>query len=194
MTELPDDLLDSSDFASFKRTQEDWFLGAAGETIRDYCGWHIAPVFVQTGVAAKVGNAGIIMLPSLNVVSVEAVRCNGVAIPESSYVVHTAGWIELAGAGPTGVGGFVSQWLNPTPLRRSQNRWVSVDFTHGFEDIPRAVAEVGFELTGRTLEKPAGVAKSMQAGPNSFQFNEFGMVLSEDQEYRLNAYRVVDVS
>jgi hypothetical protein len=42
----------------------------------------------------------------------------------------------------------------------------------------------------RTLEKPAGVASQVQAGPYKFVFNEFGLVLSEDQKKRLAKYRL----
>lgn len=192
MTELPD-LLAPEDYSRFKAKDESWFLGAAGETIRDYCGWHIAPVLAVTNVVGRIGNAGIIMLPSLNVVSVEALRYEGVAIPESDYEVHASGYIELRRYYHTTGTGYGSLWGNWAPVRGTGNRWVSVDFTHGFETLPKAIAEVGFELTGRTMEKPTGVAKSMSAGPNSFAFNEFGMVLSEDQECRLNPYRVIDV-
>lgn len=193
MTEVPD-LLGAVDFTKFKTKDESWFLGAAGDTIRDYCGWHISPVQATMNVQARIGHAGLVMLPSLNVESVESVRSNGVALPVESYVVHSAGWIELVGWYPTGETGFVPLWASQPPLRANRDRWLTVDFTHGFANLPKTVAEVGFELTARTLEKPAGVAKSLQAGPNSFQFNEFGMVLSDDQKARLTPYCVQDWS
>jgi hypothetical protein len=185
---MTEPLLSPTDFALFKARNENWFLGAAGETVRDYCGWHIYPVEEATDVSARIGNEGIIMLPSLNIVSVEAVRLNGIALPVEDYEVHSAGWLQLVGGVHAGSGLF-----GPQQRVQGHNRYVSVDFTHGFTTMPKAVAEVGFELTGRTLEKPSGVVKSLEAGPHKFVFNEFGAVLSKDQESRLDPYRVVEV-
>lgn len=194
MTDPVPNLLEGTDFTKFKTKDEAWFLGAAGDRVRDYCGWHIYPVLQSLSVTARIGHAGIIMLPSLNIISVEAVRYNGIVVPIETYEVHSAGWLELVGYNHTGQAGFMPLWPSQAAVRPSRNRWVSVDFTHGFENLPKTVAEVGFELTGRTLEKPAGVAKSMSAGPNSFTFNEFGMVLSDDQKERLTPYCVTDWS
>lgn len=196
MTDLPLDvpeLLTPDDFGKFKTKDESWFLGAVGDSIRDECGWHIYPVRPQLNVACEVGNAGIIMLPSLNVVSVEQVVYNGVTLTQNvDFSVHQSGWIELVGYLPAS-GGLGPQRLIQRALRGMRQRWVAVDFTHGFSRMPRPVSEVGFELTARTLEKPAGVAKSLDAGPNRFVFGEFGPVLSDDQRARLAPYSITRV-
>lgn len=189
MSEPLPNLLDPLDFAKFKAKDESWFLGVAGEAIRDWCGWHIYPVVPMINVQAEIGNKGIIMLPSLNVVSVEELRTNdGLVIPEACYNVHASGWIQLGGHYLAGTGGFVAPRGSQGPLR-----WVSVDFTHGFEQMPKAVAEVGFELTGKTMEKPAGVVSDLTSGPYRFKFNEFGAGLTEGQAARLAAYTIEGV-
>lgn len=198
MTEpLPDDdmpdLLESSDFQRFKSKDESWFLGAAGETIRGYCGWHIYPVLTDDVHVGRIGGSGIVMLPTLNLVSVQSVSIGNVELPPESYSVHSAGYIHLGGHTPTGVGGFVAPGPVLDPLRGIHNRYATVVFTHGLAKMPKVVAEVGFELTARTLEKPAGVAKSLDSGPYRFQFNEFGAVLSDDQRHRLDPYCIVEV-
>lgn len=182
MTDLTPDLLDSGDFKLFQEKRPSWFLSAAGETIRDYCGWHIAPVISVTGVQAKIGNKGIIMLPTLNLVSIERLSWCGNDMEVGSYTVHTEGWVEQA------VPHFNSRWH-----RGMRNGWVTVDFTHGFETVPKPVAEVGYELTGRVLEKPSGVVKHMTRGPTDIDFLEFGAVLSDDQKARLGPYTIVKV-
>ena len=190
---LPD-LLDPNEFARFKAKDEAWFLGVAGDTIRDYCGWHISPQVSMTNVQAEIGNRGIVMLQTLNVVSVEDVRWEGMSLTQDvDYVVHDSGWIELAGYYLAGTGGYVVPSGNWAPLRQCQTRWVEVDYTHGYDVMPRAVSEVGFELAGKTMEKPAGVVSDLTSGPYRFKFHEFGSVLSEGQCHRLAPYCITRV-
>lgn len=183
----PPNLLSATDFAKFRAKDQDWFLGAAGEVIRDYCEWHIYPVQADTDVSCKTGAKGIIMLPSLNVKSVETVRFRGITLSSDEYTVHDSGWLEWH---------RFRCWANPVPMSHPthapQHLWVSVDFTHGYDTLPKAVAEVGYELTARTMEKPAGVVNRMQRGYVNMSFNEFGAVLSRDQKNRLGPYCVMD--
>lgn len=172
-----DPLLGSTDYTRFVAKDQDWFLGAAGETIRGYCGWHIFPVVADTDVRVRIGAAGIVMLPTLNLVSVEAIRYGGTSLVTVDYETHDSGWIQLLGF----------NW------RRLRNAYVTVDFTHGYEALPKAVAEVGFELAGRTIEKPTGVVKHMTRGPIDMDFNDFGAILSDDQKGRLAPYTVTRV-
>lgn len=171
-------LLEPNEFNKFKDKDEAYFLSAAGETIREYCGWHIYPVMSFTDVPCEIGRAGIVMLESLNVMSVENVSLQGTALAVEDYEVHPSGWLQISRSCGS-IRGYSGSL---------QNRWLLVDFTHGLPDLPKVVAEVAYELTARTLEKPAGVAKSMSAGPNAFTFNEFGAVLSDDQKNRLAPY------
>lgn len=172
-----DPLLNAADFRQFRSKSQSWFLGAVGETIRDYCGWHLAPIISETNVEAKIGNMGIIMLPTLNLVSVEELRLNGVALSTDVYGMSDAGYLTYHG--------FAG--------RRAYGCTVRVDITHGYEELPKAVAEVGYELTARAMEKPAGILKAMTRGPTQMEFNEFGVVLSLDQKTRLGPYRVTRV-
>lgn len=174
---MTDPLLDPTDYASFKAKSEAWFLGAAGETIRDHCGWHIAPIVSETEVQARIGGNGIILLPTMKLVSVDLLIINGAVLPGDAYEVFSAGFIVYRG--------FAG--------RRARGHTVSVSFTHGYEEVPKAVAEVGFELTGRTIEHPAGVLKHMTRGPTDLDFLEFGAVLSDDQKARLGPYTIVRV-
>lgn len=183
------ELLDPNDFAKFKSKDESWFLGAVGDGIRDYCGWHIAPVISDTNVQARIGAEGIVMLPTLNIVSVEQVVLDGITLTENTdYTVHSAGYLVLAGHSLCGTGVYAR-------LRGSQRaiRPITVDMTHGFTDIPRPVSEVGFEVASRTMEKPAGVVTDLTSGPYRFKFGEFGSVLSDEQRSRLGPYCIEQV-
>lgn len=173
-----DPLLSPSDFALFQAKDPAWFLGAVGETIRDYCGWHIYPVISATGYHARIGNKGIIMLPTLNLVSVEQIVFDSpYVLSPSMFQVHSEGFVQYVA--PLG--------------RRGRNTEVVVDFTHGYEELPKPVAEVGFELTATVLEKPAGVVTDLTRGPTRMSFKELGAVLSDDQKARLGPYTLTRV-
>jgi len=175
MTSVNDPLLGATDFAQFNAKADAWFLGAAGEQIRDYCGWHIFPQVAQTDVIARIGNAGIIMLPTLNLVSVQELRIRGQVVAEGvEYWASSAGYITLT-------------------TQRLGGSLVSVDMTHGYEALPKAVAEVGFELASRTMEQPSGIVTDITRGPTRMKFGELGSVLSDDQKGRLGPYRVRNV-
>lgn len=178
MSNVPD-LLSPTDFQRFKNKDESWFLGQAGEAIRDYCGWHIAPVVSVTNVHSKIGEHGIIMLPTLNVVSVERVEVNGVELTEGiDFRVNQSGWL------------YIRQYhCWPTAFGR-KGADVVVDMTHGFDEIPKAVAEVGFELAARTVERPSGVVTDLTSGPYRFKFGELGAVISDEMKSRLGPYRI----
>lgn len=195
-------LLNDDDFADFNSLDQNWFLAAAGETIRNYVGWHIAPSLTQTQLCDLTGD-GTILLPSMYVTDVTSVTPpwpGASAISSGSYVVHQGGWISFKpytyGFAPTPA----SADLWPIDTTRlfdaypKHNRRLSVTFTHGYTTLPYPVAEVAYELAMRVMEKPAGVATEVNAGPYHYVFQEFGIVLSEDQKNRLNHYALPSIS
>lgn len=171
-------LLVPEDLAKFQAKNPEWFLDAVAETITDHTGWHVAPNLPFLNVESKIGNAGIIMLPSLYVTTVQELRIDGTVIDASCYSIHQAGWLRL------------HRQIGWYPKR---NCVVSVDFTHGHTATPKAVAEVGYELTATVLEKASGVVTDMTRGPTQMSFKEFGVVLSPDQKYRLGPYTLARV-
>jgi hypothetical protein len=194
--EAPPDLLDPNGFAKFKAKDEEWFLGVAGDAVRAECGWHIYPVLSDTNVEAEIGAAGIIMLPSLNIVSVERLTWNGTNLVENQdFIVHSAGWLELVGYHLSSGPRFVGQRGNQRPAIPSQILGVTVDFTHGYETLPRVVAEVGYEIAAGAIERPSGAVDDLTAGPYRFKFRDgaVGATLSEDQCNRLGPYSIVRV-
>lgn len=172
---MTNDLLASGDFAKFQSKDQEWFLDAVASTITDHCGWHVSPILSPTNVKARIGNKGIIMLPTLNIVSVERLSWRDNDIPADCYEVHPEGWIQQIA--PIGFGS-----------RNHRNPYVTVDFTHGYDEVPQAIAEVGYELTATVLEKASGVVTDMTRGPTMMKFKEFGVVLSQDQKDRLGPH------
>jgi hypothetical protein len=184
-------LLSSDDLASFQQSDPNWFLAAAGETIRTFCQWHIAPNITVTE-RVPIQPEGTIMLPSLHVTGVDSVAINGLELDPTSYQWHQAGYIHQ-------IQQAFFQWPlwplesdqpfreYPCPLAR----YADVTYTHGFVDLPMAVRVVGMELANRAMELPSGVATQISSGPYSINLGALGVVLSADQRNRLGPYTLV---
>ena len=184
-------LLSSDDLASFQASDPDWFLTAAGETVRAFCQWHIAPSITVTD-HVPVQPEGTIMLPSLHVTDVESVSINGVELDPSSYDWNEAGYIHR-------VRHSYFQWpLWPLQSEHKFREYPSplavhadVTYTHGFSQLPPVVAAVGLELASRAMELPSGVATEITAGPQVISLGPLGIVLTDDQRRRLGPYTLV---
>lgn len=195
-------LLSEEAYAKFATLDVPTFLAHAGERIRDYCGWHIFPELTTAGLFDLAGD-GTIMLPTTHLTGVQCVKPEWPNAPESdrhTYTWDERGWVTFNqykyGFAPTP--SSVSLWPLDTirlfDAYPKHDLRMHVQFTHGYEEIPSVVAEVGYELLMRVLEKPAGVASEVQAGPYRFKFQEFGLVLSPDQKNRLAKYRLPAVT
>jgi hypothetical protein len=195
-------LLSHDDYATFASLDLDYFLNAAAERIRDFCEWHVFPVLTHTKFCDMSGD-GTIMLPSTHVVNVVSITPPWPAadvLNPSTYFVDERGWISFTpyqyGFAPSPA--TANLWPIDTvrlfDAYPKHNKRMLVTFTHGYEKLPATVQEVAFELVMRALEKPAGVASQVQAGPYRYVFGEFGMVLSEDQKNRLTKYRLIGVA
>lgn len=109
----------ASDLAAFKGAPfSPPVIEGAGESIRDECGWHIAPV--KTDTVRLRGGGCVLILPSLHVTDVVSV-----STPDGAVVT---GWDWL----PNGV---VERRV-PFP------RVVIVEFTHGYAKCPAALLGV----------------------------------------------------
>lgn len=154
---------------SLASTEEDQLFQAEA-TVRDYCGWHIAPSREETVTFADpVGSR--LMLPSLYVTAVSSVTVDGVTQDPSTYRIHRNGWIERRGSG--------AQWYGGE---------VSVTFTHGYATPPesvtaavKAVAQNSIATTGGLTRKTVGPFTDVYALP-------------ADLLAGLGAYRIVQVA
>lgn len=185
-------LLNSTDLASFEASDSDFFLAAAGETVRwDICQWHIYPSITETRTVT-VQPDGTIMLPSLYVTDVQSVTLDGLALDPSTYQVYQCGYIRR----------YTQQYFQwPLwPLDSEQRfreypselaRHAVVTFTHGYPTIPVAVNAVALELASRAMEMPSGVATELGAGPNTIKLGPLGIVPTDEQRRRLGPYTLV---
>lgn len=186
-------LLNATDLASFQASDSTWFLTAAGETIRNWCQWHIAPSITVTE-QVPIQPDGTIMLPSLHVTGVTSITLDGLLLDPCAYRWHEAGYIRRYKKD-------YFQWPlwpleaerpfreYPSPLAR----YAEVTYTHGYATLPAQVSAVGLELATRAIQMPAGNAKQLGAGPNSIVFNDngLGLVLTDDQRNRLGPFTLV---
>lgn len=188
----PPQLLSSDDLASFQASDQDWFLNAAGEVIRAFCQWHIAPSITVTD-KVPVNPDGTIMLPSLYVTNVESLTIHGLEIDPTSYYWHQAGYIRRHN------NDSYFQWPlwpleNDRPFREFPSPLAihaDVTYTHGYPELPAVVAAVGLELASRAMELPAGVATQIEAGPQVISLGALGLVLTDEQRRRLGPYTLV---
>ena len=73
------------------------------------------------------------------------------------------------------------------------NPWVTVTFTHGYEECPASVAMVVLELASLARQMPASPAKDIYAGPFRMSLSgKLGASMSKDQQDRLANYRLVE--
>lgn len=191
-------LLNTDDYNSFAELDIDYWLAAAGDRIREYLGWHLWPSLTHTKLCDMTGD-GTILLPTryvTKIVSVTPTWHDAPTIDAGAYDVDHRGWISFKpmayGFAPTPASADL--WPIDTvrlfdPYQK-RNKRMKVTFTHGYDTMPPVVAGVGYELAMRALEKPAGVASQVQAGPYNFKFGEFGLVLSDDQKNRLAHYMI----
>lgn len=187
-------LLSSDDLALFQASDPDWFLNAAGETVRwDICQWHVAPSVTVTK-SVPIQPDGTIMLPSLYVTAVSSITIDGLALDPASYEFETAGYIKRVYNANQ-----YFQWPlwpiqsehkfreYPSPLAKR----AAVTFTHGYPTVPAPVAVVAYELAARAMEMPAGVANQIASGPYTIGLGALGIVPTDDQRRRLGPFTLV---
>lgn len=142
-------------------------VSAAAGQVRDLCGWHVAPVVTET-VTLPRSSSGLYLLPSLRVVSVDAVVVGGVAV--SVFDWATDGRLEL-----------FPVWSG------SRLRGPTVTFTHGFEVCPPGVRQA---VLARATQLGAQRVRSQAqgVGPYSQSITYFDADVASDlAPYRLPA-------
>ena len=122
-------------------------IAAASAVIRNYCGWHVAPVLECT--ASLTANGRMVAIPALMVVSIESVSDGGQELSEGQYEARADGL------------------LRRTCFRSWTRRWegVEVAYEAGFDaDAVPDVAQACINLAEAALAAPAGVASESAGG------------------------------
>lgn len=150
-------------------------LDGVSQAIRDYCGWHVAPILSCNYIGNGTGRT--MVLPATDVRSVEAVALEGEDLDATAYE-----WIQ------TGL-----LWLK---FRRFPDAWRSVDvtFTAGNDSVG-ALAMAAAQIAANALAGTAGVREE-HAGAVGITYNQTasgvsgGVRLLESDLALLTPYRI----
>lgn len=165
-----DPLASAEELASYlqndlDRATADLLLAGASAMIRDECGW---PISLQEGATLVADSTGsrLLLLPTLNLLTVAEVRVDGVALDTDQYTWSATGAV-YRGAG----------W--PAKFRS-----VEVDCDHGYDPSPDSVKLVALEVASRGYANPERVA-SRGVGGVSVSFNLDPVDLARLDPFRL---------
>ena len=124
---------------------------AATQAIRDYCGWHVAPVIDATLTLDGTGT-DTVLLPSRRVVDVTEVKVGGVAQDADRF-----------------------EWSADGLLRRRHGCWpdryriLTVGLEHGF-DHDTVLSTVVASIVARIRMDPSGMLAAQSAGTQRVSF------------------------
>lgn len=131
----------AADLAAFKGAPfSPAVIEGAAESIRDDCGWHIAPLITST--VRMRGGGRVLILPTLRLTEVISIKSTGGDV--------VAGWDWLPNGVIERLGGFP--------------RFVEVDFVHGYDKCPASLLGV---IAERASSGSYGRVKSESIGGRS---------------------------
>jgi len=153
------------------------YLAAAEKTVRDFAGWHIAPVLTQTLTLNGSGERSL-LLPTLRVKAIAAASNAGVELDPTALEWSEDGRIRL----PDG-----QRWTD-------RLRGVRITLEHGIDDaslvietISQIAARAELSPTGATREKAGMVELTpTMVAPNAAG----GVVLMEHEKVQLAPYQI----
>lgn len=125
-----------------------FWLNAAHGAVRNYCGWHVAPVVTET-ITLDGSGGRTLLLPSKRVVSLLSVQSDGVDVTDAVSVSKRAGMIEIDGVWSCKLAG------------------IEVEVEHGFsaEEVPD-VAGLIVTLTKRARDAGRTIAAQAVGAAN----------------------------
>lgn len=189
---------EDQDWVQFQAADPDFFLRAAGETIRTELGWHLFPSITEV-IVSPLGAKGIIMLPSRYVTAVQSIVAfrgeDEVDIEPTTYEwFGKAGYVQLnSNAYGEFYRGF---YYGPDPAIHvaPSTGWARVSMTHGYDSVPLDVKAVIFELAQSSAENSSGNYKQIRT-PDGFLLapgQNYGISLNPEQCNRLAKYKIRD--
>lgn len=129
---------------------------AVSSAIRDYCGWHIAPV-LTCRYATELTDR-IMYLPAVGVRGIKSVSIDGKNIPVDTIEYKTSGLVRLSNL-----------------ASREGSKWGSavVEYEAGFANAEALVSQIAAQIALNALTATAGV-RSESAGQVSLTYNTTG--------------------
>lgn len=123
----------------------------ATQLIRDYCGWHVAPILEET-ITLDGNGTDRVLLPSRRVLDVSEVRIGDSVLGASAF-----------------------EWSQDGILKRVGGVWpdsyraIHVTLRHGYEDSG-LLADLVRAISARAKADPTGMVASKRAGTQSVSF------------------------
>lgn len=147
-------------------------LDAASEAVRDYCGWHIAPVVTET-VTVDGSGAAIQGLPTLMLLNLVSISNDGTDLDVADVEWSANGTMRYC-------------WWT------AKLRGVVAEIEHGYEETPAVVVALICEMVLRGAVVPVGVTRE-QSGGESVTWSPDNVYLS-DREMRVldRRYRIAN--
>jgi hypothetical protein len=152
----------------------DTALAAASRAIRDYCGWHIAPVVEQV---QYVGGRDAVFLPTRRIAALVSVVNDGTTLD----------------AGALDFDEDTGQVFGPRWSTR--RRGLVITYRHGLDEVPSFLQDLTLQIAARALGSPLGVIRE-QSLASSITWTATaagvagGTVLMQHEQEALAAYRV----
>lgn len=145
-----------TDLTDFQNGDATLAVDAAMAAVRNYCGWHIAPVQSDTAVL-HCADRKTLYLPTRKLVSVQSVTQGGTAVDVASMTVETSGRLRR-------LPGYRYSWLD---------QLITVAFTHGYDQLPPEVQQVVLACAQRTVDNPGSRPRD-QVGAVSATYSQTG--------------------
>lgn len=144
----------------------------AQDSVRSYCGWHIAPLRTEV-LRGTCADGRTIILPTLRIESVTSVSIDGTALAASDYTFDARSATVILDFGLTGSG----------PIQ--------VTLIHGYEEPPHDVSGVVKAIAGRAVGSSSGYALTGRTtGPFSEQYASAGDLFLSSEKWVLDRYRL----
>lgn len=174
MTAPRETTVEPRDLDAYNSGDQEWHLDGALRAVRSYCRWHVGPVQTST-VTLRSEDGATLMLPTLRLVEVQAVTYR-----QTSLDLNTVTWdpsgIVTASAG--------SRYADP----------VTVQFTHGYDELPEDVRQVVVALAQGAIDNPSRRLRTEIPGTLADTFAAVGAyVLTQHDKDLLDPYRLISV-
>lgn len=170
---MVDPIVTTDDLDAYLSGDKQQSLDAATAAVRAYCGWHVTPVVTESITVDVEGCT--VLLPSLHVLDLEALKVDGEDVPRGD--------------------GY--EWSQTGTLRVHAKRGfrkLEITMTHGYKSAPD-VAGVILAAAARYIASPSGIVRA-QVGQVSETYTQTGfnqaggVALLESEKAILDPYKL----
>lgn len=176
MSEPATELADPGQLTQWRDSDPTLLLAAAEAAVRAYCGWHIAPQRTEDVVVNGNGST-VLPLPTMHLADVHTITEAGQPVVLDAVQWSTAGYLFRT-----------APWT-------AALRGVTVNITHGYDEVPPEVQAVVLSVAARAAASPEGMVRQ-QVGSVSLSFAQSsanvsgGVAVFDHEQAVLDRYRL----